>query len=319
MTTYTTNRDGGKTNEEGHIRFQTKVWSGNIVSGLQAVQRSPLAMGINISVGDAKVDYSTYGYTVWTDAIESVSIATADPSNPRIDRIVCYVDRAVTPSSTNSNNPGIVKFKSVAGTPAASPSAPSDVTVQTSVGASNPYFDIARVLVGTGVTTIDNSKITDTRVLVSATLAPGSVTNGLLNLSVSTAIQTADVASSNETIVDITGATLSLVAGTYIIMADFSCARVWTIGAGIGNIVYQLRDGSNTVLETKKSGDHDTPGERLWLPTVIATTIVIGSTTTVKMSGACTKVSGTEYSSGFRLDSDSSGVQYCKLKAIKIA
>ena len=180
MTTYLNNRDGGKTNEEGHLRFQAKVWSGNIVSGLQAVQRSPLAMGINISVGDAKVDYSTYGYSVWIDSIEAVGITTADPSNPRIDRIVGYVDRSVTPSSTNSNNPGLLKFMSVAGTPAASPSAPSNVTVQAAVGASNPYFNIANVLVGTGVTTISTGNITDTRVFL--TVPANSVTNPAIGL-----------------------------------------------------------------------------------------------------------------------------------------
>lgn len=175
MTTYTSNRDGGKTNEEGHYRFQTKTWSGNVISGMQAVQRSPLAMGINISVGDAKVDMTNYSYTVWIDAVEAVGITTADPSNPRIDRIVGYVDKSVTPSSANSNNPGLLKFMAVAGTPAASPAAPSNVTVQAAVGASNPYFDIANVLVGTGVTTIDNTKITDTRVFISATLANAAV------------------------------------------------------------------------------------------------------------------------------------------------
>lgn len=184
MTSYLTNRDGGKTNQEGHIRFQTKVWNGNVVSGLQALVRSPLAMGVNISIGDAKVDYSTYGFTVWTDAIEAVSIATADPSNPRIDTVVGYVDMAVTPSSTSTNNPGLLKFKSVAGTPAASPSSPSGATIQASVGASNPYFTIANVLVGTGVTTIDNTKITDTRVIINingSNIADNSVSGSKLS------------------------------------------------------------------------------------------------------------------------------------------
>jgi len=189
MTTYLTNRDGGKTNEEGHVRFMSKVWQGNVVSGLQASQQSPLAMAVNISIGDAKVDYSNYAYTVWTDAIESVGIATADPSNPRISRIVGYVDRGVTPSSANTNNPGLLKFKEVAGTPAASPTRPSDVTVQASVGASNPFFDVADVLVGTGVTTIDNSKITDKRVIVSVpdgTITPSKLATGAASSSVAT-------------------------------------------------------------------------------------------------------------------------------------
>lgn len=181
MTTYLTNRDGGKTNEEGHIRFQTKLWSGSVVTGLQAVQKNPLSMGIDISVGDAKVDYSTYSYTVWTDALVSVVIATADPSNPRIDRIVGYVDRSQTPSSVSSNNPGLLKFMAIAGTPAAAPVRPSDATVQAAVGASNPYFNIADILVGTGVTTIYNANITDKRVMVTtAAVTDASITNAKL-------------------------------------------------------------------------------------------------------------------------------------------
>ena len=150
-------------------------------------------------------------------------------------------------------------------------------------------------------------------------MAKQKITNSQLNLSVSTASQNAGVVSSDGNIVDITGASLSLVPGTYILIADWSCARLWTIGAGSGYIVYQLRDGSNTVIEQKRSGTHDTPGEILWLPNVIVTTIVVATTTTIKMSGSCGKVTGTEYSSGFRLDSAGDGSQYCKLKAIRIA
>lgn len=188
MSSYTSNRDGGKTNEEGHYRFHVKAWTGNVLSGLQAQAKSPLALGVDITTGDVKVDYSGYGYTAWTDAIESVTLTTADPSNPRIDRIVGYIDRGVTPSSAVTNNPGILKFLAVAGTPAGSPSAPNDAAVQTSVGASNPWFSIANVLVGTGVTTISSGNITDTRVLItvpangvnSTSLATNAVTGSKL-------------------------------------------------------------------------------------------------------------------------------------------
>lgn len=180
MSTYVSNRDGGKTNEEGHYRFHVKAWTGNVLSGLQAQAKSPLALGVDITTGDVKVDYSGYGYTAWTDAIESVTLTTADPSNPRIDRIVGYIDRGVTPSSAVTNNPGILKFMDVAGTPAGSPSAPNDAAVQSAVGASNPWFSIANVLVGTGVTTISSGNITDTRVFVTATIKDSAVTTAKL-------------------------------------------------------------------------------------------------------------------------------------------
>lgn len=240
MTTYLTNRDGGKTNEEGHIRFQTKIWNGNIVSGLQAVQRSPLAMGINISVGDAKVYYSTYGYTVWTDAVEAVGIATADPSNPRIDRIVGYVDRSITPSSANSNNPGLLKFMAVTGTPAASPSAPSDVTVQAAVGASNPYFNIANVLVGTGVTTISTGNITDTRIFL--TVPANSVTNSALGLA-AVKSQNIDFTTFN---FDSTERKIGIRSGLYVYEKTLSGTT--TIVSGAANIAHGISNFGEMIL-----------------------------------------------------------------------
>jgi hypothetical protein len=190
LSTYVSNRDGGKTNEEGHYRFHVKAWTGNVLSGLQAQAKSPLALGVDITTGDVKVDYSGYGYTAWTDALESVTLTTADPSNPRIDRIVGYIDRGVTPSSAVTNNPSILKFMAVAGTPAGSPSAPNDAAVQSAVGASNPWFPIAQVLVGTGVTTISSGNITDTRVLVGATIKDLSVTAAKLATDSVTAVKT---------------------------------------------------------------------------------------------------------------------------------
>ena len=89
MAKYISNRNGGKTDEQGHYRFHVNAWDGNILNdGLKVKQNSPLGMSVLIEPGDVKIDYSTYGYTGWNDADEAVTIATADGSNPRIDRIV---------------------------------------------------------------------------------------------------------------------------------------------------------------------------------------------------------------------------------------
>jgi hypothetical protein len=166
MSTYVSNRDGGKTNEEGHYKFPTNVWSGNISgdsTSLQVKQNSPLGMSVLVSAGDLKIDYSDYAYTGWNDADAAVTITTADGSNPRIDRIVAYIDRGATPQTVNPNNPGMLVFAAVAGTPASSPSAPSDSAVNTAVGASNPWCELAQVAVAAGATTLSNSVITDKR------------------------------------------------------------------------------------------------------------------------------------------------------------
>jgi hypothetical protein len=163
------------TNEEGHYRFHINVWEGSVISGLAVTQNSPLGMSVLVGTGDLKIDYSTYGYTGWNDAASAVTIATADGSNPRIDRIVAYVDRGMTPSSASSNNPGMLKFMAVAGTPAGSPSAINDAGVTSAVGASNPWTELARVTVGSGVTTITNSNISDTRSMLYMTLLGDNV------------------------------------------------------------------------------------------------------------------------------------------------
>lgn len=171
MATYVSNRDGGSTDEQGHYRFQVKVWDGNIENGMVVTQNSPLGMSVLVGTGDLKIDYSSYAYTAWNDANSSVTITTADGSNPRIDRIVAYIDRGMTPTVSPPNNQGMLKFMAVAGTPNAVPTRPSDATVNSAVGASNPWCDLANVLVGTGVTTIVNSNITDTRQPISLSIS----------------------------------------------------------------------------------------------------------------------------------------------------
>ena len=124
MAIYLSNRDGGKTDEQGHYKFQTNAFTGNVLDGgLLVTQNSPLAMNVKVSGGDARIPYSDYAYTAWipAGAPETVTVTTANPSN-------------------------------------------------------NPYIDLADIRVNAGVTQITNANITDTRVLVGAPIADGSVT-----------------------------------------------------------------------------------------------------------------------------------------------
>lgn len=190
MSLFLSNRDGGLTDEQGHYRFQTNVWSGHVIgNGLQVTQNSPLGMSVIVGPGDARVPYADYAYTAWNDANEVVAIATANPSNPRIDRLVLYIDRGETPQQVNPNNPGIPKFAVVAGTPAAVPVRPSNSTVDSAVGASNPWIDLADIRVNAGVTQITNSNITDTKSRVKSSSSGFHVENvtisGTGNLTIS--------------------------------------------------------------------------------------------------------------------------------------
>lgn len=179
MSLATSNRDGGKTSESGHLRAIQKVISGEVLTGLNVSQRGAGAnMSVDVAIGDAVIPRSdgTYGHPAWADAIYNVAITTADVSNPRRDIVVMYIDYGNAVSTAVSNNTnGVVKIIVVAGTPAGSPTDPSNATIQAAVGSGNPYIKLGRVRVGAGVTTIGNSVIDDLRVMATG-LANGGWT-----------------------------------------------------------------------------------------------------------------------------------------------
>lgn len=136
MTLYLSNRDGnGKTNEEGHYKFTTAVFVGNVLddTSLKVTQNSTPNMSVLVAAGQFKIDTTGYSYTGWNNVSTAVAINTANPANPRITSVIVYVDKGASTFASPPNNPGIVKFTTVDGTPAASPVAPSAGTIQTGV------------------------------------------------------------------------------------------------------------------------------------------------------------------------------------------
>jgi len=251
MAIYLSNRDGGKTDEQGHYKFQTNAFTGNVLNGgLQVTQNSPLAMNVKVSGGDARIPYSDYAYTAWIPAgsPETVTVTTANPSNPRIDRLVMYVDRGETPSSATANNPTLCKLMLVAGTPAGSPSRPSNGTVDTAVS-NNPYIDLADIRVNAGVTQITNANITDTRVLVGAPIADGSVTNTKLSTSailLGYAERTSDFSSSaTPAVTDITGLSVTVTVPSGGRAVKITAYSRYITGSGIHTL--EIREGSTTL------------------------------------------------------------------------
>lgn len=167
MSLGTSNRDGGKTSESGHLRALYKGILGEVLSGLAVSQRGAGAnMSVDIAIGDAILPRSdaTYGHPVFNDATLNQAITTADPTNPRRDIVIMYLDYNVTPSTGVSNNTnGVVLTKVVAGTPAGSPADPSDAALQAAAGSGNPYIKLARVRVAAAASSISNSVIDDFR------------------------------------------------------------------------------------------------------------------------------------------------------------
>lgn len=102
-------------------------------------------------------------YPIRADADTNVSVPGNSSGNPRIDALVLYIDLSAAPNADASN---VATLAIVQGTPAPSPVAPTDGTIQTSIGASNPFLRLANISVISGATSITNPDITDTRVEV---------------------------------------------------------------------------------------------------------------------------------------------------------
>lgn len=180
MTIYLSNRDGdGKTSEEGHYKFQTAVFTGNVLGqdSLKVKQTSPLSRGVIVSPGQYRIQTNNdYSYTGWNTNNKNVPVGTADPANPRITSIVAYVDKSAPTSPATPNNPGITKLMAVNGVPAAVPSPPSVASIQSQVGSNNPYILLANIRVAAGAAQITDSDISDmrTRVVIAEDLISAS-------------------------------------------------------------------------------------------------------------------------------------------------
>jgi hypothetical protein len=141
--------------------------TGIIGSASMAVTpNSPAGMSVRVATGWAAVVGTTQAnmgvYTAYNDATTTLTVTTADPTNPRIDRVVMTIRDAYY---TGVNNDVI--YQVLAGTPAGSPTAPA--TPANSIS-------LATIAVGAAVTSITAGNITDTRVDVTTNLPVGDIT-----------------------------------------------------------------------------------------------------------------------------------------------
>ena len=129
-------------------------------SSLAVTQNSPAGMSVRVASGWAAIVGTTTSnmgvYTIFNDATDTLTITTADPTNPRID-LVCATVRDAFYSGANND----VIFQVIAGTPAGSPVAPS-------LPANS--ISLATIAVGAAVTQINTANITDTRVNVTTNI-----------------------------------------------------------------------------------------------------------------------------------------------------
>lgn len=160
MATYVSNRNSdGKTDENGHFRLPLKMMDGEIFSGFDVESEDTPSMNVIVTAGELKIPYDDYAYAAWADEDITVEIPTSSTSNSRVDRIVAYIDRSMTFTENDINNPGALKVVDVEGTPASPAVAPTDTQVQAAIGAGNPYVDIATIQVPLGATAIYSGNI----------------------------------------------------------------------------------------------------------------------------------------------------------------
>jgi hypothetical protein len=135
-------------------------------SSLEVTPNSPVGMSVRVASGWAAIVGTTQSnmgvYTAYNDAIQTLTVTTSDPTNPRIDRVVATVQDSYYTGAFND-----VIFQVIAGTPAGSPVAPA--TPANSIS-------LATIAVGAAVTQINSGNITDTRVAVTTNLPVGDIT-----------------------------------------------------------------------------------------------------------------------------------------------
>lgn len=161
MATYLSNRDGGGyTNENGHFRLPLKMLEGEVFSGFEVKQTATASLQVQVTAGELKIPYQDYSYAAWSDATINLSITTPSSTSNRIDTVVAYIDRTMTFTTSDTNNPGALKLKVVSGSSSSgTPVAPADSVIASSVGSGNPWIKLANVTVGAGTTQITNTNI----------------------------------------------------------------------------------------------------------------------------------------------------------------
>jgi hypothetical protein len=129
-------------------------------SSLAVTANSPVGMSVRVASGWAAIVGTTQAnmgtYVGYNDAQVTLTITTADVTNPRIDLVCMTVNDSFYTGSSNN-----VVLQVVAGTPAGSPVAPS-------LPANS--ISLATVAVAAGALSINSGNITDTRVLVTTNI-----------------------------------------------------------------------------------------------------------------------------------------------------
>lgn len=169
MTNKVFNMAGGLHSAAAYSAFEDALYGSCVANDSSLAVSAGTGMNVTVAIGNGLISTGTgFARRIATDATNTVSLTAASTANPRIDAVVAYIDNAVTPTtSVVDNTNGVLKFKSVAGSPAANPSTPTAQAIQSSVGAGNPYMVLAYVAVAKNATAA--GAITDVRKIAGST------------------------------------------------------------------------------------------------------------------------------------------------------
>lgn len=143
-----------------------------IVSGWFCAPKSGMTvqLGGNASTRDVALAEDNAGNKLTINnrsgAPVDVTLDGAPSTNNRIDAIVAYVDNPSTGDDNTTDNPSTCGIIAVKGTVAANPTAPSDAQIRSAIttdgatGGVAYYVVLAKIIVGTNVTTIGSGVIT---------------------------------------------------------------------------------------------------------------------------------------------------------------
>lgn len=210
-------------------------------TGSPLLVQASSGMAITVNAGVAFVQgtaSATAGmYTCCLDTTATLTVATSDPTNPRIDNVICQITDVGTSSSTT-----VVTLQT--GTPAPSPVAPTLP--------ANSLL-LAQVAVGAGVSSISSGNITDKRVYTASSggIVPMANTTG--GISGAAGLYAQDLSTGRLRVSDGSGNARSPKVGAFAPVTVTAGSPV-TAAPGVANNIASLSVTTDGATEIKIEG-----------------------------------------------------------------
>ena len=292
-------QNGSHPAENDRLTMQGIIATTGIIgtSSLAVTQAATPAMAVQVATGWGAVvgNYTTNMgvYQFYNDAATQLTVTTANPSNPRIDRVVVTIEDAYYTGASNT-----VTFQVIAGTPAGSPTAPA--TPQNSIS-------LATIAVAAGASSISNANITDTRVSVTTNLPVGDLTEVQAGAGISVASGTGPIPVVSVDPTVIYGyTTTATAAGTTTLTVSSTSTQFFTgtttqtivlpvastMVVGEGYVIHNNSTGSLTVNSSGGNLVATIPSGNTWLITCILTSGTSAASWDADFTGTST-VTGT--------------------------